>query len=71
MPWKRLRCKRCGVVCRIWRQPSRNKPAGHIKSLWCYRCKQRVPHVELNPHDANDGRVGPRPIGAKIRGVQS
>jgi len=68
MPWKRLRCKGCGAVQRIYRRPSRNKPAGHIKHLWYYQCKARIHHVELSPHEANDGRVGPRPIGAKIGG---
>ena len=42
-----LECKECGNVFSIWRKSGRQKPEGHIKHLYCYKCQQVTAHVEL------------------------
>lgn len=43
---KLLRCLECGAIFPIWRRLSSNRARGHVKHLWCYRCRKRTPHVE-------------------------
>lgn len=42
-----LECCDCGNVVKIWRYISRQKEKGHIKHLYCYKCKNTTPHKEL------------------------
>lgn len=45
---KYLKCVACERTTVIQRKNSKDRPAGHIKHLWCATCKQRRPHVELD-----------------------
>lgn len=47
---KRLECQLCGYVQTIRRLGHRNRPAGHIKHLYCPCCLLLAPHEEL-PED--------------------
>ena len=42
-----LECRRCGHRAVIWRKRSRLKEPGHVKHLWCAKCEDRTPHVEM------------------------
>ncbi len=44
-----LVCEECGYREYIWRKAGRQRPCGHIKHMWCYRCKERTAHIE-EPH---------------------
>jgi hypothetical protein len=47
----RLRCSRCGSVFPIHRQWSNRRKNGHVKTVWCVRCKARTQHLEgWKPH---------------------
>lgn len=41
-----LTCTKCGLVQTIQRKYAKRKKVGHIKPLWCIRCKKRTRHVE-------------------------
>lgn len=43
----RLKCRLCGNVDTIWRRRSRLKEPDHVKHLWCFKCRERTPHVEI------------------------
>lgn len=43
---KLMRCLQCGNKVIIRRV--KNKKKGHVKPLWCYVCKERTKHLELN-----------------------
>lgn len=45
-----LSCASCGTRQTIQRKSSKlyGKQGGHLKKLWCYRCKTEVNHIELN-----------------------
>lgn len=60
-----LECCECGNILKIWRYYSRQKEVGHIKHMYCYKCKETTPHKELKylwgvPKDRYKGkrRVG-------------
>lgn len=42
-----LECKDCGNVQEIQRKRGSMKKEGHIKSLWCFKCKSTTYHKEL------------------------
>lgn len=42
-----LKCPNCGELTTIHRLASRQKKVGHLKKLYCYRCKKEVNHIEL------------------------
>lgn len=46
MVYKQLCCSRCGTVMTIPRRTGKNKPSGHIKTMWCYRCKEKTDFIE-------------------------
>ena len=48
MKTKDLECAMCGFVSTIQRRDSKNRAKGHIKHLWCPKCKERTAHVELD-----------------------
>jgi hypothetical protein len=41
-----LICEKCGFTQSISRKRSKQRPRGHIKDIWCYKCKERTKHVE-------------------------
>ncbi|MBQ4263130.1 MAG: hypothetical protein IJB83_02660 [Bacilli bacterium] len=41
-----LKCLKCANVQTIRRRKSRLKKDGHIKHLWCWKCKERTKHLE-------------------------
>jgi hypothetical protein len=44
-----LVCSICGTKQTIQRKSGKlySKQGGHLKKLWCYRCKVEVNHVEM------------------------
>lgn len=48
MKSKYLECVACGNRTMIQRKDSKDRPAGHVKHMWCPRCKARRPHIELD-----------------------
>ena len=42
-----LECEICGNKTSIQRRMANQKKKGHIKHLYCYKCKERTPHIEL------------------------
>lgn len=46
----KLTCSRCNFVQIIQRKKSKLKKAGHIKHLWCPKCKDRVEHIESSSY---------------------
>ena len=50
---KHLKCAVCDTLTAIQRKNSRNRPEGHIKHMWCHRCKARRPHIELDEFKVN------------------
>jgi hypothetical protein len=48
MKTKRLECVLCGTISVIQRKDSKDRPAGHIKHMYCPRCQARRPHKELD-----------------------
>lgn len=53
MKEKYLKCVACERVSVIQRKDSKDRPAGHIKHLWCPRCKERRPHIELDEFESS------------------
>jgi len=43
----RLICPRCNNVQTIYRKASSKRKFGHLKYLWCYKCKRRINHFEI------------------------
>jgi len=50
---KDLECIECGHIMTIQRKNSKNRATGHIKHLWCIRCKKRTRHIELDEFKSN------------------
>lgn len=46
MIYKELSCTKCGEVMIIPRLRSRNRAYGHIKTMWCYKCKDKTDFIE-------------------------
>lgn len=46
-----LVCLKCGNITTIFRKISNLKPIGHIKHLWCYKCKKVTEHYEVRDID--------------------
>lgn len=43
-----LRCSGCNNITSIQRIKGRARKSGHEKHLWCFRCKDRTKHIEIN-----------------------
>lgn len=43
----RLVCPKCGNIQIIFRKIVRRKKYGHIKDLWCFKCKEVTKHIEI------------------------
>lgn len=41
-----LVCKKCSNKVSIFRLSSKQKQQNHIKTLYCYKCKERTKHKE-------------------------
>ncbi|MED4077588.1 hypothetical protein P4645_15340 [Lysinibacillus fusiformis] len=41
-----LTCVRCGNKNTIFRNAGYKKSDGHIKDIWCFKCKDKTPHEE-------------------------
>lgn len=41
-----LICSQCNNVFTIFRKVNRQKKDGHIKHLWCFKCKEVTAHIE-------------------------
>jgi len=41
-----LKCSECSNIFKIRRVRARCKPKGHVKHLWCYKCKKETAHIE-------------------------
>ena len=37
---RRFKCPVCGTVLTAYKLSSRRTSAGHIKTMWCYKCKK-------------------------------
>jgi len=46
-----LICLQCGNVTSIFRRNCKGKKLGHIKPLWCYKCKDVTNHYEVKDID--------------------
>ena len=47
-PQKRLfRCPVCGALSPATKQFGRTEP-GHIKCMWCWRCKEETDHIQID-----------------------
>lgn len=42
-----LTCECCGSKFPIPRKRTQRRPDGHIKHLWCIKCKIETAHVEI------------------------
>ena len=40
-------CERCQSQFVIFRKKNELRGNGHIKHMWCYRCKSITPHIEV------------------------
>lgn len=62
MKTKNLECLYCEFPMTIQRRDSKNRPAGHVKHMWCPRCQARRPFIELDEFrrefSANMDRIG-------------
>lgn len=42
-----LQCKGCRNVTQIHRKRSKMREKNHIKHMYCYKCKEVKPHIEV------------------------
>lgn len=42
-----LVCPECGNIQTIYRKSCKRKRYGHLKLLWCYKCKEVTNHFEI------------------------
>lgn len=42
-------CCRCGTCYVLWRVSTHRKAMGHIKHVYCTRCRRVTPHQESRP----------------------
>ena len=45
--WRVFKCTGCGSKALAPKRRAKTRK-GHIKPLWCYRCKKRTLHRQLN-----------------------
>jgi ribosomal protein S27E len=50
----KLICPQCGNIQTMFRLASKTKSFGHLKMLWCFRCKKRINHFELRDETIGD-----------------
>ena len=44
-----LKCSCCGSIIPIQRKLGKMKKKGHIKTIYCPKCKAETQHIELGP----------------------
>lgn len=49
----RLECPECGSIMPIMRKRGKQKEEGHIKHMYCFKCKEVVGFVEIKDKDDN------------------
>lgn len=49
----RLECPQCGSIMPIMRKRGKQKEAGHIKHMYCFKCNEVVGFVEIKDKDDN------------------
>ena len=54
----RLICTKCGNIQTIYRKVKHIKPFGHMKKLWCYKCKKEVNHFEIGNEEFEEAAEG-------------
>jgi hypothetical protein len=42
----KLKCSTCNNITTIQRRRGELRELGHIKHLWCYKCKDTTAHIE-------------------------
>ncbi len=42
-----IQCPICGNISYIFRKAGKQKKAGHLKKMYCFKCKQDVNQVEI------------------------
>ncbi|QIA28712.1 hypothetical protein [Phage f2b1] len=42
-----LNCGECNNPVQILRVRGRMKEKGHVKDMWCYKCKKETKHIEI------------------------
>lgn len=42
-----IQCPECGNITYIFRKQASQKKIGHLKKLYCYKCKKEVNQVEV------------------------
>ena len=48
-PQKRLfRCTVCGALTPATKHPGEKTRPGHIKTMWCYKCKEKTDHIQVD-----------------------
>lgn len=43
----KLACPKCNNIQLIHRKACKRKEYGHIKTIWCYKCKDFTNHFEI------------------------
>ena len=46
MYYSTLYCKECNSKMIIPRPVNHKRPEGHIKTMWCYKCKKKTDFIE-------------------------
>lgn len=44
--YKEVVCEVCGNIMVIPRHPRRDKRSGHVKHIWCFKCRNVTAHIE-------------------------
>lgn len=43
-----LKCEECSNIFNIPRKHGEKRDRGHIKHIWCYKCKKETAHKDFN-----------------------
>lgn len=43
-----FRCEVCGEKVQATKSTGKKTSAGHIKHMWCIKCKEVTPHVQIS-----------------------
>lgn len=45
-----LICPKCNNKAYIWRPSGKKRKTGHLKKLYCYKCKIKINHIEVGEY---------------------
>ena len=48
MTQRKFKCPECGYVLFAFKRASQKTPKGHLKKLWCPRCKDEHNFIQLS-----------------------